>query len=106
MTTNSSGTNKDTYDLITNIFGSDTGFKGAIQTTISNHQSIHFHFDSVNNCLSINNVYAYKDEDAQKYELSFMYTFINGNNFMTKTAAFHYEPNAPENSWHVIKDLV
>lgn len=106
LTTNSSGTNKDTYDLITNIFGSDTEFKSAIQTTISNHQSIHFHFDSVNNCLSINNVYAYKNEDAQKYELSFMYTFINGNNFMTKSAAFHYEPNAPENSWHVIKDLV
>jgi hypothetical protein len=106
LTTNSSGTNKDTYDLITNIFGSDTEFKSAIQTTISNHQSIHFHFDSVNNCLSINNVYAYKNEDAQKYELSFMYTVINGNNFMTKSAAFHYEPNAPENSWHVIKDLV
>jgi hypothetical protein len=106
LTTNSSGTNKDTYDLITNIFGSDTEFKSAIQTTISNHQSIHFHFDSVNNCLSINNVYACKNEDAQKYELSFMYTFINGNNFMTKSAAFHYEPNAPENSWHVIKDLV
>lgn len=106
LTTNSSGTNKDTYDLITNIFGSDTEFKGAIQTTISNHQSIHFHFDSVNNCLSINNVYAYKNEDAQKYELSFMYTFINGNILMTKTAAFHYEPNVPENNWHVIKDLV
>jgi hypothetical protein len=106
LTANSSGTNKDTYDLITNIFGSDTEFKSAIQTTISNHQSIHFHFDSVNNCLSINNVYAYKNEDAQKYELSFMYTVINGNNFMTKSAAFHYEPNAPENSWHVIKDLV
>ena len=106
LTTNSSGTNKDTYDLITNIFGSDTEFKSAIQTTISNHQSIHFRFDSVNNCLSINNVYAYKDEDTQKYELSFMYTFINGNNLMTKSAAFHYEPNAPKNSWHVIKDLV
>lgn len=106
LTTNSYGTNKDTYDLITNIFGSDTEFKSAIQTTISNHKSIHFHFDSVNNCLSINNVYAYKNEDAQKYELSFMYTFINDNNFMTKSAAFHYEPNAPENSWHVIKDLV
>lgn len=106
LATNSSGTNKDTYDLITNIFGSDTEFKSAIQTTISNHQSIHFHFDSVNNCLSINNVYAFKNEDAQKYELSFMYSFIAGNNFMTKSAAFHYEPNAPENSWHVIKDLV
>lgn len=106
LTTNSSGTNKDTYDLITNIFGNDTGFKSAIQTTISNHQSIHFHFDSVNDCLSINNVYAYKNEDAQKYELSFMYTFINGNIIMTKIAAFHYEPNAPENSWHIIKDLV
>ena len=106
LATNSSGTNKDTYDLITNIFGSDTEFKSAIQTTISNHQSIHFHFDSVNNCLSINNVYAYKNEDVQRYELSFMYTVINGNNFMTKSAAFHYEPNAPENSWHVIKDLV
>lgn len=106
LTTNSSGTNKDTYDLITNIFGSDTEFKSAIQTTISNHQSIHFHFNSVNNCLSINNVYAYKNEDTQKYELSFMYSLINGNNFMTKSAAFHYEPNAPENSWHVIKDLV
>lgn len=106
LATNSSGTNKDTYDLITNIFGSDTKFKSAIQTTISNHQSIHFHFDSVNNCLSINNVYAYKNEDTQKYELSFMYTVVDGNNFMTKIAAFHYEPNAPENSWHVIKDLV
>lgn len=106
LTTNSSGTNKDTYDLISDIFGSDTEFKNAIQNTISNHQSIHFHFDSVNNCLSINNVYAYKNEDTQKYELSFMYTFINGNILMTKTAAFHYEPNAPENSWHVIKDLV
>lgn len=106
LATNSSGTNKDTYDLITNIFGSDTEFKSAIQTTISNHQSIHFHFDSVNNCLSINNVYAYKSEDTQKYELSFMYTVVNGNTFMTKSAAFHYEPNVPENSWHVIKDLV
>lgn len=106
LTTNSSGTNKDTYDLITNIFGSDTEFKSAIQTTISNHQSIHFHFDSVNNCVSINNVYAFKNEDVQKYELSFMYTIINGNIIVTKIAAFHYEPNAPENSWHIIKDLV
>lgn len=106
LTTNSSGTNKDTYDLITNIFGSDTEFKSAIQTTISNHQSIHFRFDSVNNCVSINNVYAFKNEDVQKYELSFMYTIINGNIIVTKIAAFHYEPNAPENSWHIIKDLV
>lgn len=106
LTTNSSGTNKDTYDLITNIFGSDTEFKSAIQTTISNHQSIHFHFDSVNNCSSINNVYAYKNEDVQIYELSFMYTVINSGIIMTKIAVFHYEPNAPENSWHVIKDLV
>lgn len=100
---NNDFTGASAVDLVKSIF---TNYQQIVTHIITLHKPLFIHINGNYSCIACNSIYAYKDDNAKIYELSFTYTLSYSTKVECKIFGFHIEENTEANSWCIIKDLV
>lgn len=100
---NNDFTGASAVDLVKSIF---TNYQQIVTHIITLHKPLFIHINGNYSCIACNSIYAYKDDNAKIYELSFTYTLSYSTRVKCKIFGFHIEENTEANSWCIIKDLV
>lgn len=100
---NNDFTGASAVDLVKSIF---TNYQQIVTHIITLHKPLFIHINGNYSCIACNSIYAYKDDNAKTYELSFTYTLSYSTGVKCKIFGFHIEENTEANSWCIIKDLV
>lgn len=99
---NNDFTGASAVDLVKSIF---TNYQQIVTHIITLHKPLFIHINGNYSCIACNSIYAYKDDNAKIYELSFTYTLLYSTRVECKIFGFHIEENTEANSWCIIKDL-
>jgi hypothetical protein len=100
---NNDFTGASAVDLVKSIF---TNYQQIVTHIITLHKPLFIHINGNYSCIACNSIYAYKDDNAKIYELSFTYTLLHNARVECKIFGFHIEENTKANSWCIIKDLI
>lgn len=100
---NNDFTGASAVDLVKSIF---TNYQQIVTHIITLHKPLFIHINGNYSCIACNSIYAYKDDNAKIYELSFTYTLLYSTRVECKIFGFHIEENTEANSWCIIKDLI
>ena len=100
---NNDFTGASAVDLVKSIF---TNYQQIVTHIITLHKPLFIHINGNYSCIACNSIYAYKDDNAKIYELSFTYTLSYSTRVECKIFGFHIEENTEANSWCIIKDLI
>ena len=100
---NNDFTGASAVDLVKSIF---TNYQQIVTHIITLHKPLFIHINGNYSCIACNSIYAYKDDNAKIYELSFTYTLSYSTRVECKIFGFHIEENTEANSRCIIKDLI
>ena len=100
---NNDFTGASAVDLVKSIF---TNYQQIVTHIITLHKPLFIHINGNYSCIACNSIYAYKDDNAKIYELSFTYTLLYSTRVECKIFGFHIEENTEANSRCIIKDLI
>lgn len=116
LTLDKNVTGTEAIEFINNIFGSTDRLKEVVTDIIEHHQKYLFHsYASNDNCLGINNVYAYYDYTKEEYNLQYNVSYYTNNGPVSKRMAFKLMPNNEDcvavsedllPDWHSIKNVL
>lgn len=116
LTLDKNVTGTEAIEFINNIFGSTDRLKEVVMDIIKHHQKYLFHsYASNDNCLGINNVYAYYNYTKEEYNLQYNVNYYTNNGPVSKRMAFKLMPNNEDcvavsedllPDWHSIKNVL